>query len=76
MIKSSELKQWSFCPREWFLLRTRRIKINNIHTKRGLEFHNKQAKGIRSIKRTQNQLVFLLATGGALCLLLLLLRLL
>lgn len=75
MIKSSELKQFEFCPREWFLLRDRGIKVNNIHTKGGQDFHHQQAIGIRSIKKTQNRLVFLLVTGGALCLLLLFLRL-
>ena len=76
MIKSSELKQFDFLPREWFLLRTKGIKVNNINTKRGLDFHQRQAKGIRSIKRTQNRLVLLLATSRALCVLLLFLRLL
>jgi hypothetical protein len=66
IIKSSELKQWAFCPRQWFLLRMSGRKVDNEFTRRGLRFHHQEARKFNAIKRTENTLTVVLIVGGVL----------
>ncbi len=67
-IRSSEIKQWDYCPRQWYLLRTTGRKINSQAAKRGLEYHNRQAKGVKAVQKTQSFLIKSILTGGIICL--------
>ncbi len=68
-IRSSEIKQWDYCPRQWYLLRTTGRKINTQAAKRGLEYHQKEAKGVKAVQKTQSLLITSILTGGIICLL-------
>ena len=71
-IRSSEMRSWSYCPRQWYLRRTTGRKISCQASKRGLEFHNKQAQHVRAVRNTQSILTKTLMIGGIVCLFLLL----
>ncbi len=67
-ISSHEIKQWAFCPGQWYLLRITGRRVNDAFIRKGVAFHHEKAKQIRKIKKTQNVLVLLWVIGIALCL--------
>ncbi len=67
-ISSHEIKQYAFCPRQWYLLRTTGRRVNDAFIREGAAFHHEKARQIRRIKTTQDVLVFLCAVGIVLCL--------
>jgi hypothetical protein len=67
-ISSHEIKQWAFCPRQWYLLRTTGRRVDNAFIRKGSSFHHAKARQIRKIKIMQNILVSLVVIGAALCL--------
>ncbi len=73
-ISATDLKQWSFCPRQWYFYKTtgRKPKFNRA-IKRGLDYHRAKGEAVDSVIKAQRYLVFFLKTGGSICLLLVLL---
>ncbi len=67
-IRSSELAQWCFCPRQWYLFRTTGKKPEGRAVTRGLIYHKGKAGNIQSIQRMQRALVMTAALGGIACL--------
>ena len=66
-IRASELKQWDYCPRQWYLVRTTSRRLHCQAAKRGVEFHNRKLGAVQAIQKTQSHLVKLLITGGIVC---------
>ncbi len=72
IISSSEIKVWSFCPRQWMLFQITGRKVNNEATRRGLSFHHRKAEDVHSIQRTERSLAAIYVVAGILlCVLLL-----
>lgn len=69
---STELKQWGFCPRQWYYFRLTGRKPWNAAIKRGLEYHHEKSVAVKYIKLIQNLVVVAGIGGGVLCLYLLL----
>ncbi len=67
-IRSSELAQWRFCPRQWYLFRTTSKKPEGRAVTRGLMYHKGKAGNVQSIQRTQRAIVITAALGGIACL--------
>ena len=73
-INASELKQWDFCPKQWYLLRTggrRRIQqqlCSNQASRRGQEFHQKKSGPVKQAQKTQSVISNFLTIGGLACL--------
>jgi CRISPR/Cas system-associated exonuclease Cas4 (RecB family) len=67
-ISASELKQWDYCPRQWYLLKTTGSRVNNRAVRLGREFHQKQAQGVKAVRNTQSLLTKFILTGGIACL--------
>ena len=75
-ISANEIRQWCFCPRQWYLYRTT-SKVKNIHVsarKRGVAFHHSAARPVRAIQRLQRAIVTIAVIGGIACLILFLAR--
>ncbi len=68
-INASEIKRWDYCPRQWYLQRTRgkRIVQNNA-SKRGLVYHQQQAGPVRQAQKTQSCIRKYAIIGGVACL--------
>ncbi len=72
---SNEYRQWDYCPRQWYLFKTTGRKIRCQASKRGLEFHHRQAQSVQAVQNTQSFLMKIIITGGIVCLFWLLLQL-
>ncbi len=70
------IRQWYFCPRQWFLLRARSGRVETPESTRGVEFHRSESRKFEAIGRTQKLIKIVIYTGGSLCFIWLLLRLL
>ena len=66
-INASEIRQWCFCPRQWYLLRTTGRKVVTFATKRGVDFHLKESRKVEAVKRMQLALGTTLIIGGIVC---------
>ena len=68
-INSAELRQWGFCPRQWYYYRvTGKRPAYSSGMKRGIEYHERKAHHVSSIIQTQKALGLVLKTGGLVCL--------
>ncbi len=69
-IKASEMQPWCFCPKQWYLIRTAGMKLDNPAIRAGKAYHVREAKAVRKVQRTQMAVVkFALIGGGIVCLL-------
>ena len=66
-IRSNEIRQYCFCPRQWYLFRTTGKRVVCAASRRGEEFHKKAAQPIKAIQRTQSFMVALIIIGGIAC---------
>lgn len=73
-ISATDLKQWCFCPRQWYFYKStgRKPKFNRA-LKRGIDYHRIKGEAVDSVIKAQSNLKFFLKAGGSICLLLLLL---
>ena len=69
-IPPSWIRQWCFCPRQWFLFRTTGRKVETADSRRGMEFHERESRKVEAMRRTQKALKITVYAGGALCLML------
>lgn len=69
-ISATDLKQWSFCPRQWYFYKTtgKRPKFSKA-IKRGLDYHRVKGEAVDSVIKAQSNLMFFLKAGGSICLL-------
>lgn len=65
-IAASEFKQWAFCPRHWYLLRTTGKRANSSNARRGTLYHNAKAEGVKKVQKTQAVLLWVIL-GGIAC---------
>ena len=73
-INASELKQWDFCPRQWYFLRTKgrrgRQQISSTEpSRRGQEFHQQKSGPVKKAQKTQSAISKFMTIGGIACLL-------
>lgn len=69
-IRASEIKQWAFCPRQWYLQRTTgRRSCGGPAARKGEEFHRNKARGVQEVRKAQSALTKALMIGGIVCLL-------
>jgi hypothetical protein len=66
-IRASELSQWCFCPRQWYLFRTTGRKVMTPSSKRGIDFHVKESQKVEAVKSTQWVFATILIIGGMAC---------
>jgi hypothetical protein len=69
-IGSSEFKQWVFCPRHWYLLRTtgKRAQGPQIPTvRRGVEYHTAKSREVINVQKKQSAFVTAAVLGGIAC---------
>lgn len=67
-IGAYEVRQWCFCPRQWYLFRTMgRIKRAS-NSRKGMEFHRSASRPIKAIQKTQSMIVTAIVMGGIVCL--------
>lgn len=71
-IRASEIRQWCFCPRQWYLLRTTGRRVVTAATKRGVDFHLKESRKVEAVQKMQLAFVAYLIIGGIVCCILLL----
>jgi hypothetical protein len=71
-IGSSEFKQWAFCPRHWYLLRTTGKRAQGSSAQRGVDYHTRKSREVISVKKTQSAFIAAVILGGIVCLILLL----
>lgn len=64
-ISATDLKQWCFCPRQWYFYKTtgRRPKFNKA-IKRGLDYHRVKGEAVDSVIKAQSNLKFFLKAGA------------
>jgi len=67
-IGSAEFKQWAFCPRHWYFLRTSGTRGHGPAVRRGKEFHARKSREVISVKKTQSAFVTAAVLGGIVCL--------
>ncbi len=67
-IKSSEFGQWEHCPRQWYLNKTKGMRIKSGDCRKGVAYHKSKAEGVKSVQRDQAKLLTALAIGGIICL--------
>jgi hypothetical protein len=67
-IGAYEVRQWCFCPRQWYLFRTTHRKANILASKKGVEFHENAAKPIKAIQKSQTAMATAIVLGGIICL--------
>ena len=67
-INANEIKQWDFCPRQWYLIRTKGRTWNDQPARRGQEFHQQHAVPVKQIQKTQSFISKIVTIGGAACL--------
>jgi hypothetical protein len=68
-ISSNEFKRWAFCPKQWYLLRTRKINTGNSATRRGVDYHKRMSHGVKAVQRAQSNFKTTLLIGGIACIL-------
>ena len=69
-ISPTWIRQWCFCPRQWFLFRTTGRKVDvTPESKRGVEFHLNESRKVEAVRRTQTALKVTILAGGVLCML-------
>jgi hypothetical protein len=73
-IGSNEFKQWDFCPRQWYLIKTGKAKVITSASRRGISFHKNQSYGIKAVQQAQSKFKKTVLIGGIVCLLWFLLR--
>ena len=66
---SNEFRQWDFCPRQWYFIKTRWKKRRNAAAQRGVEFHRNMSKGVKAVQKAQRLFKAAAITGGLICLL-------
>ena len=66
-IGSAEFKQWAFCPRHWYLLRTTGKRAHGPAVQRSMEFHARKSKEVITIKKTQSLFLTAVILGGIVC---------
>jgi hypothetical protein len=66
--KASELGQWEYCPRQWYLSKTRGVRINSDACRKGVAFHYAKSKGVKSVQQNQTMFITALVIGGIICL--------
>ena len=66
-IAANEIRQWCFCPRQWYLLRTTGLRIMTPAAKRGVVYHQREAVRVNAVVRSQSALTIILLLGGAAC---------
>jgi len=66
-IGSSEFKQWAFCPRHWYLLRTTGKRASGPAVRRGVEFHTRKSKEVINVQKKQSAFVTAVILGGIAC---------
>jgi hypothetical protein len=72
--KASEYSQWEYCPRQWYMSKTRGRKINTEASRRGVVYHNQMSQGVKSVQHDQSKFLAALVIGGIACILLYWLR--
>lgn len=68
---SSEFRQWDFCPRQWFFIRTVGRKRKNAASRKGMEFHRNMSGGVKEVQKAQRWFMAAAITGGIVCIFLL-----
>jgi len=66
-IRASEIRQWCFCPRQWYLFRTTGRKVMTAASMRGIDFHLKESHKVEAVQRTQWFFTATLIMGGVAC---------
>ncbi len=66
-ISSSEFGQWAFCPRQWYLMKMRRKRINTSPIRRGNEFHMNMSHGIKAAQKAQSRFKTFCILGVIVC---------
>lgn len=67
LIRASELTQYSFCRRAWWLGTVKRVPANNQAARtRGIRSHRDHANQVQSASRWRQASIFLLGGGGVL----------
>lgn len=57
IIGASEIKQWDFCPMQWWLIRNG-AKSDSAATRRGVAYHDERGKAVKAITVRQNILKY------------------
>ena len=74
-ICSNEFKQWDFCPKQWYFIKTGKMRVtSSAASRKGIEFHKNQSYGIKAVQRAQSKFKTSVIIGGLVCLLWFLLR--
>jgi hypothetical protein len=68
-IRSGEFRSWSYCPRQWYLLRTTKRRINTAASRKGMEFHRSHSQKVEAVQKAQSNFKTIIV-GGIVCLLL------
>jgi hypothetical protein len=63
-IKASEYSQWEYCPRQWYLHKTKGRKSNTEASRRGIAYHNNMSQGVKSVQHEQSNFIATLVIGG------------
>ncbi len=66
-ISAGEIRQWCYCPRQWYLLRTGGRRLMTPASRQGVAYHQKEAVKVKAVVRSQSALVTILILGGAAC---------
>lgn len=72
LTRASEYGLWEYCPRKWYLMRTKgyRPDRNCQAIKRGLAFHNAKSEEVKSVQRAEGWVyAILIIIGGLICIL-------
>ncbi len=74
-IGSNEFKQYDFCPRQWYFIKTGKMRVtSSAASRKGIAFHKNQSYGIKAVQRAQLKFKTTILIGGLVCLLWFLLR--
>lgn len=65
-IRAGEIRQWCFCPKQWYLIRTRGIRKTTPAGKRGIEHHKRESRKVEAVQRIQMRIKTMIFAGGAL----------
>ena len=68
-ISSNEFKQYDFCPKQWYLIKTGKMNVNTSAARRGMDYHRKKSYGIKAVQKAQSKFKITAYIGGIVCLL-------
>ena len=68
-ISSNEFKQYNFCPKQWYLIKTGKMNANTSAARRGMDYHRNKSYGIKAVQSAQSKFKTTVYIGGIVCLL-------